>query len=230
MNLLSMLDFETKEQEFVFEATNTKGAAEYLQNAFNKAGLIIKVIPQKDNVLKCTGSLNRAKFSFIISLVNGKLNADFSGLDIDSMLSKPELKVGKDFRGGVQKFIVDADNAIADIRTVKTFLMRITRVLERITTVAQKNSVKKVNEAKAVIFKKTAPSNLTFSGVKEWYDDNHRDSDDNDTKVVLTKTPDADMDITELTDHLTHAAQDGVIKAARAKNRTWVLVGISSSQ
>ena len=136
MNLLSLVEFESS--DIILEATDTKGAIAYLQNAFDKAGLTIKVTGSGDTI-KCAGSLNRAKFNFLIKLVNGKLNADFSGLDTSAMITPPSMKIGKDFRGGVQKFIVNADNTIAEIRAVKTFMMRLTRVLEKVTVTAQKN-------------------------------------------------------------------------------------------
>lgn len=137
MNLESLFEDTT---EVVLEATDTKGAVQYLQNAFDKAGLTINVKGAGDTI-KCSGSLNRTKFAFLIKLVNGKLTADFSGMNVDSMLSQPKLTIGKDFRGGVQKFLVNADNAIAEIRVAKTFLMRLTKVLERVTLVTQKNKV-----------------------------------------------------------------------------------------
>lgn len=131
-------DEELDNGNIILEATDTKGAAQYLQNAFDKAGLTINVRGAGDT-LTCSGSLNRAKFKFLIKLVNGKLNADFSGIDVDAMINKPVLKIGRDFRGGVQKFSVDTDNTIAELRTVKTFMQRLTRVLEKITVAAQKN-------------------------------------------------------------------------------------------
>lgn len=148
MNLLSLVEFESN--DIILEATDIKGAIAYLQNAFEKAGLTITItIKGSGSTIRCSGSLNRAKFAFTITLVNGKLTADFTGMNIDAMISPPSLKIGKDFRSGVQKFIVDSDNAIAEIRAAKTFLMRLTRVLERVTVVAQKNAVPpvKVNES-----------------------------------------------------------------------------------
>lgn len=138
MNLLNLVDFESS--DIILEATDKKGAIAYLQNAFDKAGLTIKVMGSGDDI-RCFGTLNRAKFQFLIKLVNGKLNADFSGMDVETMINPPSMKIGRDFRAGVQKFIVDADNTIAEIRAVKTFMMRLTRVLEKVTLVAQKNKV-----------------------------------------------------------------------------------------
>ena len=136
-----------KVEQLLVEATDVKGAVSYVQGVFDKAGLTIKVTSRGKNELLCKGSINRAKYSFTITLVDGRkpsVQLAFIDFDISKMMgtAKGVNATGANLSSGrgldalykqIRNFVLTADNTIAEIKVVKTFLVRFARCIDKIS-------------------------------------------------------------------------------------------------
>ena len=140
-----------KVEQLLNEATDAKGAVAYVQSIFDKAGLTIGVTSRSKTELLCKGQINRNKFSFTINLSEGrrpKVTVNFVDFDVAKLSnmkgvtsSTVDLTSGRgldSLYAQIRNFGISADNNIAELKVVKTFLMRLARCLDKISMAVQK--------------------------------------------------------------------------------------------